>query len=255
MASGKPVIDDVFASIDTLNEATKYENLNRANDFYPDLVNYETFGRGQKLDLLPDKNIYRQETLHKESPVPSPLNNSLLNETSKDVKSIGTGRGRGRGHRKVTQFQETNHLNLTEAYQDLERVTGGMKLDNGHRHHPPGFEKHSTHLDRRHNETIEAKTENKPFCFKKTSHRPPGFNGPLGYDDPSPKFKGLNNSNDLFFKQFGVSITGAQPLTSDEVLFNAEKYHDAEEDKEEAQDIAAKKPINSGLNGIADLLK
>ena len=259
MASRKPAIDDVFASIDTLNEATKYENLNRANDFYPDLVNYETFGRGQKFDLLPDKNIYRQEAQQKESPAPSQLNNSLLNETSKEVKPIGTGRGRGRGHRKVTQFQETNHLNFTEAYQDLERVTGVIKLDSNHRRPPPGFQKHSTQVDRRlnnHNEKVETTTENNPFSLKKPSRPPPGFNGPLGYDDASPKFNGLNNSNDLFFKQFGVSITGAQPLTSDEVLFNnAEKFRDAEEDKEDAQKIPAKNPINSGLNGIADLLK
>ena len=176
--------DDVFSSMEALNEATKFNNLNKGHDFFPELANKQKLAQG--------------------------------------FKSVNDDPAQFRG-RKVQSVQESKNFkmpNFNDLYHQIEQISGvkitpeeeeeraplyqrkspDHQLSSSKSHKPkpppPGFEKLKISEDKKHEPELSPQN-------------PPPQAAPVSKFEPVTE--NVNEvANNIFFERFGVPITGIQ---------------------------------------------
>ena len=153
--------EDVFSSLEALNEATWFKHFDTGHTFSPDEFEINTSATKKPKEV----QIAKFEKA-KSKKKPSLLANGLP---------------------QMPDFDRFYEENPPCAYSDIDNEKKSvMSVD---LHSPETF-------------NLDA------IFKKKTSLRsPPGFDGPRQNQIPAVK----EDSNDIFFKQYGVCITGAKP--------------------------------------------
>ena len=190
--------DDVFSSMDTLNEATKFNNLNKGHNFFPEPLHKQKFTQGFKSvnnDLDPaqfrgQKVKVQSVRESKKSRMPN------FNDLYQQIEQISGP--------KITPEEEEKHVLLYQRKSPDHLVSGSKS--HRPRRPPPGFEK--------------------PKISESQKHKPT----PLSSGNPPPqasevsKFEPVTENvnqvaDNIFFERFGVPITGIQSTqdTSEDV--------------------------------------
>lgn len=169
--------DDVFSSMEALNEATKFDDLNKGHDFFPEFANKQKLAQGLK-------------------------------------ELVDPPQFRGRNVKSVPESKNSIMPNFNDLYQQIEQISGvkitpeeqrvplyqrkspDHQLSSSKSHKPrppPGFEKLKISEDQKH----------EPL----SPQNPP----PEAVSKFEPVTEKVNEvANNIFFERFGVPITGIQ---------------------------------------------
>ena len=173
--------DDVFSSMEALNEATKFDDLNKGHDFFPELANKQKLAQGLK-ELAVTSELVNPAQFRVRNVQSVPKNSIMPNFND-----------------LYQQIEQISGVKITPEEQRVplyQRKSPDHQLSSSNSHKPrppPGFEKLKISEDQKH-EQLSPKN-------------PP----PEAVSKFEPVTEKVNEvANNIFFERFGVPITGIQ---------------------------------------------